>query len=219
VVVGDEAAAAPYVESLSALRLPVQVVPPPGTLDDETSAKSSLGEKWAARLTLDLAQPPDAVVLATDGALAGETLLALAAQNWSGVTYGGADAGSVHLVNVAGDVADGLTFASPAPAGRDVLLVTEGDSSPGVHELGPRAVLAYEATHVLLDAIELAIRQDGYPTRHGVVAALPEVQRQGLTGIITFDAAGRRVDAPVWLYNIAHKDYPGQMLLTPPGSK
>jgi ABC-type branched-subunit amino acid transport system substrate-binding protein len=219
VVVGDEASAAPYAESLSALRLPVQVVPPPGALDDEIPAKSSPGEKWAGRFTRDLAQPPDAVVLATDGALAGETLLALAALNWSGATYAGADAGSVHLVNVARDVADGLTFASPAPAGRDVLPVTGGDSPPGVHELGPRAVLAYEATHVLLDAIELAIRQDGYPTRYGVVAALPEVQRQGLTGIITFDAAGRRVDAPVWLYNIAHKDYPGQILLTPPGSK
>jgi ABC-type branched-subunit amino acid transport system substrate-binding protein len=219
VVVGDEAAAAPYAESLGALRLPVQVVSPPGALDGEIPAKSSPEEAWAARFTRDLAQPPHAVVLATDGALAGETLLALVALNWSGATYAGADAGSVHLVDVAGDVADGLTFASPAPAGRDVLQVTEGDSPPGVHALGPRAVLAYEATHVLLDAIELAIRQDGYPTRHGVVVALPEVQRQGLTGTITFDAAGRRVDAPVWLYNIAHKDYPGQILLTPMGGK
>jgi ABC-type branched-subunit amino acid transport system substrate-binding protein len=219
VVAGDAASAAPYTQSLSALRLPVQVVPPPGALDDEISVKSSLGERWAARIILDLAQPPDAVILATDGALAGETLLALADLNWSGVTYGGADAGSVHLVNVAGDAADGLTFVSPAPAGRDLLQVIDRDSTLEVRKLGPRAVLAYDATHVLLDAIELAIGQNGYPTRHGVAAALPEVQRPGLTGIITFDAAGRRVDAPVWLYNIVHKDYPGQMLLTPLGSK
>ncbi|MEJ2558073.1 MAG: branched-chain amino acid ABC transporter substrate-binding protein [Anaerolineae bacterium] len=213
-VVGDEASAAPYLEALDALQLPAQVIPPPGVSDDEISAKSSPGEEGAARFTPD-GEQPDAVVLATDGALAGETLLALRALDWSGITFGGADAGSVHLVNVAGDVADGVTFASPAPAGRDVGQITEGDIAPEVHELGPRAVLAYDATHVLLDAIELAIRQDGYPTRRGVVAALPEVQRQGLTGNITFDVAGRRVDAPVWLYNIAHKDYPGQMLLTP----
>jgi ABC-type branched-subunit amino acid transport system substrate-binding protein len=218
VVVGDEASAAPYLESLGALHLPARVIPPPGALDDEISVTSSPGEEWAARLTLDWEQPPDAVVLATDGALAGETLLALSALDWSGITFGGADAGSVHLVNVAGDVADGVTFASPAPAGRDVWQITDRDIALEVYELGPRAVLAYDATHVLLDAIELAIRHDGYPTRRGVMAALPEVQRQGLTGIITFDAAGRRVDAPVWLYNIAHKDYPGQMLLTPLGS-
>ncbi len=219
VVVGDEASAAPYVESLGALGLPVQVVPPPGALDGEIPAKVSLEEGWAARLALDLAQPPDAVILATNGVTAGETLLALSAMNWSGTPFGGADAGSVHVVNVAGDAADGLTFASPAPAGRDVLQVTDRDTSLEVRELRPRAVLAYDAMHVLLDAIELAIRQDGYPTRRGVVAALPEVQRQGLTGIIIFDVAGRRVDAPLWLYNIAHKDYPGQMLLTPLGNK
>ena len=76
-------------------------------------------------------------------------------------------------------------------------------------------MLAYDATHVLLDAIELAIREDGYPSRRGVAAALPKVHRYGLTGDIAFDAIGRRVDAPVWLYTIKDKQYPGQVLRLP----
>jgi ABC-type branched-subunit amino acid transport system substrate-binding protein len=78
--------------------------------------------------------------------------------------------------------------------------------------LGPRAVLAYDATHVVLDAIDLAIREDGYPSREGVAAALPMVKRYGLTGDINFDASGLRADAPVWLYSIQGNRYPGQVL-------
>jgi ABC-type branched-subunit amino acid transport system substrate-binding protein len=81
--------------------------------------------------------------------------------------------------------------------------------------LSPRAVLAYDATQVLLDAIEIAIRSEGYPSRQGVAAALSQVRRDGLTGTMMFDVAGRRVDAPVWLYNIVHKQYPGEVLATP----
>lgn len=215
VVVGEEPAAAPYAELLGALQLPVQRVAPPGALPGEMPANVPPGERWAAHLTLNRARLPDALVLTTEGALAGEALLALAALNWTGMAFGGVEAGSVHLVDIAGEVADGLIFVSPAPAGRDLRQVTEKDSPQDVRQLGPRAVLAYDATQVLLDAIELAIRQDGHPSRRGVAAALSAVRRQGLTGAIKFDKAGRREDAPVWLYKIADKNYPGQVLLTP----
>jgi len=124
------------------------------------------------------------------------------------------ESGSVRLVDVAGSLAAGLTFVSPAPAGQDVAQ-HEGNLTQEKEGLGPRAVLAYDATHVLLDAIELAIQEDGYPSRQGVTAALPKVQRRGLTGDIVFDAAGRRIDAPVWLYNIVDKSYPGRVLVSP----
>ena len=199
VVVGDEPTVTPYFESLSALGLKVQMVSPPNAGDGL--------QTWAAHLTQSRMQPPDALFLTTDGDLAGESLLALAALDWTGATFGSVDTGSVHLVDVAGDVADGLVFASPAPTGRDLMA--------GYDTLGPRAVLGYDATQVLLDALELAVRQDGRPTRPGVATALPTVRRHGLTGPIAFDAAGRRVEAPVWLYTIVDRDYPGQMFLTP----
>lgn len=206
-VVADGPSAAIYVESVDALGMEPHIISPPGALDSEVS------QEWAARLVPDQAWLPDALILATDGALAGETLLTLVNQGWDGATFGGVEAGSVHLVNVAGSAADGLAYVSPAPAGHDVSQ-TEGHSALGKEGLGPRGVLAYDATTVLLDAIELAIREDGYPSRPGVIAALPEVRRHGLTGEIAFDATGRRVDAPVWLYNIVDKSYPGRVLFS-----
>jgi ABC-type branched-subunit amino acid transport system substrate-binding protein len=91
------------------------------------------------------------------------------------------------------------------------------DATPALEtaNLGPRAVAAYDATQVLLDAMELAVGRDGYPSRQGILAALPQVERRGLTGTIAFDVAGRRVDAPAWLYNITHNEYPGHLLASP----
>lgn len=214
VVVGDEPSAAPYLESLGARGLSAQLVPPPGGLVDNIPATSSQGEVAATRLNLNQAEPPDVLLLVTDGITGGEVLLDLAALNWRGAVFGGGQADSVHLVNVAGVMANGVTFASPAPAGKDESGHTEGELALGKDEFGPRAVAAYDATQVLLDAIEIAIRQNGRPTRRGVALALPTVQRPGLTGPIAFDATGRRIDAPVWLYRILDGDYPGQMLST-----
>jgi branched-chain amino acid transport system substrate-binding protein len=207
-VVGNEPSVAFYAESMATLDMEAQVVSPPTALDGEAS------QEWAARLVLSRTRPPDAVILTTDGTLAGEVLLALDSQDWDGAIFGGVDAGSVQMVSVAGGLTSGLTYVSPAPAGQDVLPI---DRNLAVEKegLAPRAVLAYDATNVLLDAIESAIREDGYPSRQGVVAALPEVRRHGLTGDISFDAVGRRVDAPVWLYTIVSDGYPGQALLSP----
>jgi ABC-type branched-subunit amino acid transport system substrate-binding protein len=138
-------------------------------------------------------------------------LLILADQGWDRATYGGVESGSAHLVNVAGSAANGLSYPSPAPAGKDALQI-QSNSALDKEGLGPRGVLAYDATNVLLDAIERAVQENGYPSRQGVIVTLPEVRRHGLTGEIAFDAMGRRVDAFVWLYNIADKSYPGRML-------
>jgi branched-chain amino acid transport system substrate-binding protein len=194
-VVGQGPGAAPYALALSKLGLEAPTILPPDT-----------PQPWALRLTQGRPPPPDALLLTTGGALTGEALVALSAQGWNGAVYGGVNAGDVQLVNVAGAAADGATLVSPAPAGRD---------APGGHaDLGPRAVLAYDATQVLLDALEAAGRRDGRITRQGVIAALAAVRRQGLTGDIAFDAGGRRVDAPLWLYQIARAAYPGQLKST-----
>jgi ABC-type branched-subunit amino acid transport system substrate-binding protein len=205
VVVGDGPSATLYEESADELGLNVYLLPPPDVLDSEIT------QEWVNHLVWG---QPDALILAMDGARTGETILTLAEEDWSGTTLGGVESGSIHLVNVAGSLAAGLTFVSPAPAGQDVAQ-PQGNLTPDMEGLGPRAVLAYDATHVLLDAIELAIQEDGYPSRQGVKTTLPRVQRRGLTGDIVFDAAGRRVDAPVWLYNIVDKSYPGRVLVSP----
>jgi branched-chain amino acid transport system substrate-binding protein len=209
VVVGDELVAARYAESLEMLGLKPLRVSLPDSLDSERL------KDWAAQLVLDESLAPDVLVLTADGALSGEVLRALQDLDWQGVVFGGAEAGSPEVVNVGQSAAANLIFVSPAPAGANV---TPGRDATPVLEaasLGPRAVAAYDATQVLLDAMELAIRQDGYPSRRGMVAALPQVQRRGLTGTIAFDVTGRRVDAPAWLYNITHSEYPGHLLASP----
>jgi ABC-type branched-subunit amino acid transport system substrate-binding protein len=182
-----------------------QLVRAPGWSNGESS------QKWTDRLVFGQEPSPDVLILAMDGVSAGETLLTLAAQGWDGTVFGGVEAGSVHVVDVAGSAADGLSCISPAPAGHDAIQI-EDDLALEREGLGPRGVLAYDATNVLLDAIALAIQEDGYPSRQGIKAALPEVRRHGLTGEIAFDATGRRIDASVWLYNIVDKTYPGRML-------
>jgi branched-chain amino acid transport system substrate-binding protein len=202
VVIGDESVAAPYLAALEALDVHAQRVAPPDVAGTEAF------DAWTTRLVASRVQPPDTLLLATDGVMAGEVLRALTMLNWPGKVFGGVPAGSIHSVAVAGDAASGLTFVSPSPAGKDAL----HDEAQVQDELGPRAVLAYDAAQVLLDAIELAIRRDGHPSRQGVLETLPQVQRQGLTGNIAFDETGRRRDAPVWLYNIVDSEYPGQVL-------
>lgn len=206
VVVGDDQTAARYAESLEAFGLKPLRVSLPDSLERERF------KEWAAQLVFNGSLAPDALVLSTDGALAGEVLLALHELGWQGVAFGGAEAGSPEVVDVGEDASANLVFVSPAPAGANVTLRGESSSASEIAGLGPRAVAAYDATQVLLDAMELAIRQDGHPSREGVVAALPQVHQQGLTGAIAFDITGRRVDAPAWLYNIAHNEYPGQLL-------
>jgi branched-chain amino acid transport system substrate-binding protein len=193
-VVGREEDAAPYAAALSARGLTAQM----------SLLSGDAPKAWAFRLTQSRVQPPDALLLTTDGALAGEALVALRALGWNGTVYGGVSAGDVQLVEVAGAAADGTTLVSPAPAGRDA-------QAGGHPDLGPRAVAAYDATQVLLDAMDAASRRDGQITRQGVIAALATVRHQGLTGDIAFDAGGRRVDAPLWLYQIVGASYPGQL--------
>jgi len=207
VLVGNEHSVAIYAELMTKLGLTPEVMSFPSAMGGDGALER------VTSLVQDRGQSPDAMILTTYGALSGEVSLILASLDWPGATYGGVESGSIHLVSVAGSMADGLIFASPAPAGEDSANVGE-HSGPDRKGLGPRAVLAYDAAHVLLDAIDLAIREDGYPSREGVAAALPMVRRYGLTGNIAFDVSGLRVDAPVWLYSIQGNRYPGQVLLS-----
>jgi len=213
-VVADGPSATFYVDSMDDLQLDVPVISPPGVLDGQVA------QEWITRLVSDRKQTPDVLILATDGVLAGDVLITLAVQDWEGTTFAGVETGSVHLVDIAGNAAAGLAYVSPAPAGHD-LSQSEHNSTQVGDGLGPRGVLAYDTTNVLLDAIDLAIQKDGYPSRQGIITTLPEVRRHGLTGDIAFDVTGRRIDAPVWLYKIVdsypvERSYPGRVLLPQP---
>ncbi|BCX04146.1 MAG: hypothetical protein KatS3mg053_2084 [Candidatus Roseilinea sp.] len=65
---------------------------------------------------------------------------------------------------------------------------------------GPRSIVAYDATNVLLDAIALDAQVRGMPTRAGVADALRRVSHDGLLGRITLDRDNTWADAPMWVY-------------------
>jgi branched-chain amino acid transport system substrate-binding protein len=172
---------------------------------------------------MDIKTIPDevqALQLATDAVTAGNILLTLEELNHSLPLFGQVEAGNLQLVQVAGEKANGFTFVSPAPAAADLSgheTFSEAYQSLAGLPPSPRAILAYDATNVLLDSIEQAMIMDKRwfnqkPDRAAVSAVITTVQRPGVSGQIEFDSTGRRLDAPVWVYQISQAIYPGTLI-------
>jgi branched-chain amino acid transport system substrate-binding protein len=157
----------------------------------------------------------EALTLSTEGVTAGEMLIALRRAGMTLPVFGQVDAGSPQLVSVAQTAANGFIFVSPGP---DPAQLDEAASFVEAYQAlagfppGPRAVLAYDATQVLLEAIEQSLTHQPPPARAAVSAAIGTVQWPGVSGAIAFDQHGGRVNAPIWVYQIAHETYPGVLL-------
>ena len=162
-----------------------------------------------------------ALQLNADAVTAGNILLALQEQGISVPVFAQADAGNRQLVQVAGTAADGVIFVSPGPNATDIQLgapFTEAYQTQAGFPPPPRAVLAYDAANVLLDSIEQAMITNNSwfeerPDRARISEVIHNVQYQGLSGKIEFDGSGRRIDAPVWIYQISGTIYPGQVVV------
>jgi ABC-type branched-subunit amino acid transport system substrate-binding protein len=158
----------------------------------------------------------DALLLQMDGVAAGELLVASAQMNSAPPLFGHVEVGSPQLVQVAKTAANGLIFASPGPAPADIAdgaAFREAYQALAGFPPGPRAVLTYDATQILLDTIAQLIQEkERLPARFEVAQRLPMTQRQGLSGTIAFDAHQRRIDAPIWFYQISQGQYPGELL-------
>jgi len=159
-----------------------------------------------------------AIVLDTEGVAAGEITLVLREDGVTQPLLGHVDVGSPQLVQVAKEAAAGLTYVSPGPGPADIsgmIDFVEAYQLMAGFPPGPRAVLAYDATNVLLDAIEQAFREQGrQPGRVDVSAAINNIKRQGLSGQIVFDTWGQRVQAPIWIYQISEEGrYPGMLVV------
>lgn len=157
-----------------------------------------------------------AISLTTDGVTAGNILIALQQANLARPVLGQVDVGSPQTVQVAKTAADGLVYVSPGP---DPQTLPEAAGFVVAYQAlagfppGPRGLLAYDATQILLDGIEQSLRiNNQQPSRAEIGAGLIKVQRRGLSGDIAFDSQGWRVNAPVWGYKITAGTYPGQSL-------
>jgi branched-chain amino acid transport system substrate-binding protein len=191
--------------------------------EDLAASFSAEAEKLGAEIVLDLESEqdelapmlanasPDAVFFSGEALEAGDLLLQMREAGLNSPLLGGSGLDSAYLVQIAGDAAEGTTYASVVPPVEDPAFVDAYRLLSGIAP-GPRAALAYDATRILLDALQEAIATDGRPTRQGVVAALSRGKRyQGLTGEIWFDEQGQASNDEVYIYTIVDERYPGQL--------
>lgn len=157
---------------------------------------------WLATV---IASGAGAVLCDADPVTAGEVVSALQAAGWDGVFLGGPELAAADFRAVAGKAAEGAVFVTPwpfpvdVPDGADFVEAYRAVSN-GVAP-GPLAVPAYEATWVLLEALERDIAAHREPSRQGMMGTLPDTGRDGLLGTITFGAAGDWGAAPLhWYY-------------------
>jgi branched-chain amino acid transport system substrate-binding protein len=118
---------------------------------------------------------------------------------------GGSELDRVEFVQIGGEAVRGTVFITAVPRINDGARVS-ADFMAGYQALagrlpGPQAIVAYDATRVLLEALARAIESQGRPTRDAVVAELGALQDYpGLLGPITFDDEGDLVAPKTYVY-------------------
>ncbi|MBI4771621.1 MAG: ABC transporter substrate-binding protein [Chloroflexi bacterium] len=99
--------------------------------------------------------------------------------------------------------AQAVDFVAPAPLPADsadpYFAARYRAISNGV-EARAYAVLAYDATRLLLDALARDAKANGQPARAGVEAALAQANFTGLSGQFSFDADRNWAEARGWVY-------------------
>ena len=158
---------------------------------------------WLARVQ-DLSVR--AIVCDLDPVTCGEGVAALRVAGWEGDFLGGPELAAPDFCAVAGQAAEGVAFVTPWPLPADVpggedFVKAYRVVSNGVPP-GRLALPAYEATWLLLGAIERDIAVHGDPTREGVAETLSGASRTGPLGRITFDASRAWGDAPLYWYRV-----------------
>ena len=147
-----------------------------------------------------------AIVCDLDPVTCGEGVAALRGAGWEGDFLGGPELAAPDFCAVAGQAAEGVAFVTPWPLPADVpggedFVKAYRIVSNGVPP-GWLALPAYEATWLLLGALERDIAVHGDPTREGVAETLPDTSRIGLLGRITLDASRAWGDAPLYWYRV-----------------
>lgn len=157
---------------------------------------------WLAQIA---AQDPD-LIFFTGDAVEGADLIIQARQSGVDALFmGGSDLGSPKLVQIGGGTVEGTLYVTSAPALEEIGGTDEfvaGYEALAGQPPGSQAVLAYDATGVLLKAIFGAVVAEGKPSRVSVTAQLAGIHFEGLTGPIAFDAQGDRLDPAIYIHRV-----------------
>lgn len=157
---------------------------------------------WSVQVA---AQAPDLVFFTVD-AVEGADLIVQARQKGIDALFmGGGDWGSPQLMQIGGATVEGTLYVTSAPALEEIGGTEEfvaGYQAMAGQPPGPQAIMAYDATDVLLEAIARAIVAKGQPDRAAVKAQLAKTHFEGLTGPIAFDAQGDRLDPAIYVHRV-----------------
>ena len=158
--------------------------------------------EWSVQIA---AQAPD-LVFFTGDAVEGADLIVQARQKGVDALFmGGGDWGSPKLMQIGGATVEGTLYVTSAPALEEIGGTNEfvaGYEALARQPPGPQAIMAYDATGVLLEAIARAIVAEGKPGRAAVTAQLAETNFEGLTGPIAFDVRGDRLDPVIYIHRV-----------------
>jgi branched-chain amino acid transport system substrate-binding protein len=163
--------------------------------------------QYAAHNTQQASQFASAeLIFFSGGAIEGAELIARARRAGIEAAFmGGSGLDSPQLVQIGGEVVRGTLYITAAPRINDRARFS-ADFVTGYQALagrlpGSQAIMAYDATCVLLEALTRAIESEGRPARDTVVAELGAVENfPGLIGPITFDDNGDLVDPEMYVF-------------------
>ncbi len=150
------------------------------------------------------------LVFFSGGAVEGGELIARARDaGVEAVFMGGSELDSPQLVQIGGEAVGGTLYITAVPpphppqswGGKRGGDFVAGYRASSGRLPGPQAVVAYDATCVLLETLARAIESRGEPARDAVVAELSTLQDYpGLIGSITFDDGGDLVNPKTYVY-------------------
>lgn len=158
---------------------------------------------------------PDLLFFGGDALEGAQLLLGLRRAGLDIGVLGGNGLNSSQLVQIAGDAAEGVTYVGATPPLVEKRFAEAYEAFSG-QPAGPYAPLAYDATGLLLDALERNIAEEGRPSRKGLIEALSETEGyEGQTGPISFDENGQALQPAVYVYEIVGGQYPGELRACP----
>ncbi|MEK7324583.1 MAG: ABC transporter substrate-binding protein [Chloroflexota bacterium] len=150
-------------------------------------------------------------VTASNGIFCSEPCRSLESLDWLTVhcslitahCYGPPLWGLTQFPRLAGSAVEGVYVITPAPFPADSADPTFAERYLAISQgVQPRflAVLAYDATQLLLAAVRQDISANGTPSRTGVSIALAQISYDGLSGHFSFNSEQDWAEAEGWVY-------------------
>lgn len=172
---------------------------------------------FSAVLTTVLASSPDLVYYGGIYDTAGRLFKQAREKGYQGKFMGGDGLDSSTLVELGGEAANGTFFTSVVS--EDAYTSAEGKTMADAYKAKfggtPTGwvAYAYDATNVILAHLkDYVTKNNKLPTRAELTTAVQGTKGlQGLTGDITFDQVGDRVDAKMFIFVIENGQYPGKV--------